>query len=307
MQAQIEAQHQADREKLKKAAVIAGVGIGAVAAGFAVYKINQAGGFSNFPGADLKKVFALENTNIKAYGNSVDGLNLNWEKGVSLPKGSVIRRLSTVAETVPRPEGFYGAHLDSDVDSYKAILPTFWKQWGIGDPRTGGFLNHYQAKEAIRAPSGKESYGLFKDLLETNDSFKELATMWLPKSVSETSEMDLKQLFVDHSMQWADKTDPLAQEWFKEVRKRGFNALIDFNDAGKLGKTPLRVLDGNMFDIVKNEPQSLDDFYSAAKKWKPEMVHMYTLENGERVFIHVDDFLRVVELGRNVAEIMADR
>lgn len=307
MQAQIERQHQVDREKLKKAALIAGVGIGAAAAGFAVYKLNQSGAFENLPGMDLKKEFALLGTNQKAYGSAVDGLDLNWEHGVNLPKGSIIRRLSSVAETVPRPEGFYAAHLDSDVESYKAILPTFWQQWGVGSAKAGGFLNHYQANDAIRAPSGKESFGLFKDLLGTNDSFKELATMWLPKGASGSTERELKQLFVDHSAQWADKTDPLTQEWFKEVQKRGYNALIDFNDAGKLGKTPIRVLDGNMFNIVKNEPQSLNDFYTAAKKWSPELIHIYLLQNGEYVLVHIDDSVEVIRLGRDAIGMMPDR
>jgi len=298
MQARVvEAKRQADREKLKKIAIAGGVTLGAVAAGVAIYKVNQAGGFDNLPGMNLKKLLALETTNIKAYSDTADGLHINWEKGVNLPKGSILKRLSTVAETDPRPGGFYAAFRDEDVNSYKAILPTFWKQWGVGDPRTGGFLNHYMAKEAIRAPSGKESFGIFKELLGTNDSFKELSTMWLSKGL-DSSDAEIKELFFAHAQSWADPNDAAAQEWFKEMGKRGFNALIDFNDAGKLGKTPLRVIDGNMFDIVKNEPQTLNDFYTAAKKWSPELIHVYTLPNGEFVLIHVDDFLSTVERGR---------
>jgi hypothetical protein len=311
MQARIEKQHQADREKLKKVAIGAGIGLGVVAAGVIVYKMNQSGvgaGAGSAIPSDRKKVLELIKTNNKAYGSSVDGLHLNWDKGVDLPQGFVLKRLSSVAETVPRADGFFAAHLDSDVESYKAILPTFWDQWGVGSARKGGFLNHYQAKEAIRAPSGKESFELFKNLVNNDDNFNgHFVNYWDKNGIRGLGDDDLKKHFVRSSMNWADPKNEFTKQWVTEVRKRGYNALIDFNDAGKLGKTPLKIIDGNMFDIVKNEPQSLDHFYEAAKSWSPELIHIYLLQNGEYVLVHIDDSVRVVRLGRDAIGMMPDR
>lgn len=303
VQAQIAAKRQADKERLKKIAIGAGIGLGAAAAGVAIYKINQAGGFDNLPGGgarvDAKKLRALIQTHDKATQSSVNGLNLNWDKGVDLPKGFVLRRLSSVAETVPRPDGFYAAHLEGDVESYKAMLPNYWRQWGVGDAKAGGFLNHYQAKEAIRAPSGKESFEIFKNLINNDDDFNNhFVGLFSPQGIRGLSDERLKQQMAQTAQTWADPTNAYTKRWFKEVKARGYNALIDFNDAGTLSKTPLRVIDGSLFDIVKNEPQSLNDFYTAAKNWSPGMIHVFTLENGELVLIHVDDFLRVTQLGR---------
>ena len=306
MQTQAAAKQKSDHDKLKKLAIAGGVTLGAAAAGVAIYKINQAGGFDNLPGADTRKALKLVGTQLKAYSKTADGLEINWDKGVELPKGSIIRRLSSVAETVPRPDGFFAAHLDDDIESYKAILPNFWAQWGVGSAKEGGFLNHYQAKEAIHAPSGKDSFELFKKLVNTDDSFDAhfANPLFGIKGLRGRSDEQLKESFKESSLLWADNTNPYTKQWFKEVKANGYNALIDFNDAGKLGKTPIRVLDGNMFDIVKNEPQSLDDFYTAAKKWKPELIHAYMLANGELVLIHDDDFSRVIDQGRDAVVAM---
>lgn len=280
-------QHQADQERLKKVAKGLGIGLGAAALGIAAYKLSQGGspGGLHVEG----KLGVLKRTTNKAYRRSVDGLDLNWDNGVDLPKGFVLRRLSSIAETEPRPGGFFAAHLDSDVESYKAVLPTFWHQWGVGKARDGGFINHYAAKESIRAPSDKESFTLFKHLVDTDDGFNANLKHYLAQSGRGLSETQLKSLFVESSMLWVDHTNQHTQQWFKAVQSHGYNALIDFNDAGKLGKTPLRIIDGTKFDIVKNEPQSLDDFYTAAKKWSPELV-----------LIHFDDFLRRIESGQAV-------
>lgn len=290
-------QHQADREKLKKVAIGLGIGVGVAGLGIAAYKLNQSGFDLDALPSDQKKFYELIKTSNKAYRNPADGLGINWEHGVDLPKGSVLRRLSSVAETNPRPGGFFAAHLESDVESYKAILPAFWEQWGVGRAESGGFINHYQAKEGIRAPSGKESFAIFKKLVDTDDTFNShFASFWDTNGARGKSEDQLKRLFMDSSANWVDSDNAYTKQWFAAIKSNGYNSVIDFNDAGKLSKTPLRIIDGELFDIVKNEPQSLNDFYTAAKKWSPELVHIFTLETGELVFIHVDEFLTTIKL-----------
>lgn len=308
----IEKQQQADHEQLKKVALGVGLGVGVAALGFAAYQMSKnPDGFNEFrklgtklsdiPATPDGKFAKLLQTNAKAYRNTADGLDLNWDNGVDLPKGFILRRLSSVAETTPRPEGFFAAHLDSDVSSYKAILPTFWDQWGVGHARDGGFLNHYQAKEAIRAPSGKDTFDLFKKLINEDDGFNaHFVAPWSPKGARGSSDKDLKDMFMNTSQLWAESNNEFTKHFFGEVQKRGYNALIDFNDAGKLGKTPLRIIDGKMFDIVKNEPQTLDDFYEAAKSWSHDLVHMFVTVDGDFVVIHIDDWIKTIESGRNI-------
>jgi hypothetical protein len=315
----IKAQNQAAKDRqhreetLKKVGIGLGLGVGAAAIGIAAYKLHQDDGFDEWMrlvdvhldekggarGAAREKLRTLMNAHDSAYENSVDGLHLNWNSGVNLPEGTILRRLSTVAEDTPRPGGFFAAHLDEDVQSYKAILPNFWARWGVGSAESGGFINHYKAREAIRAPSGQDSFDIFKHLIETDDSFnKHFVGFFSPNGARGWDEAVLKQTFVSASQNWVDSGNAYTKHWFSEMQKRGYNAVIDFNDAGRLGRTPLRVFDGTMFDVVKSEPQSLRDFYTAAKNWKPELIHLF-LQSGEIVLVHIDDFLRTTKLGRD--------
>lgn len=219
----------------------------------------------------------------KAYGSAIDGLNANWNSPVDLPPGHIFKRISSVAETEIRSNGFFASHLAGDVDSYKAVLPQFWVAWGKGSPTKGGFINHYQAKGGVKAPSGKESFDIFKQIM-SEDSVK-----WLghPKSYTDTwSDTLWKDLFVNSAQQFNIDDSPFTKRYFQELKSRGYNAVIDFNDAGKLSKQPLRLLDGSMFEIVKNEPLSPVDIYDAAVNWKKELIHAMTIPSYDNYLEH---------------------
>lgn len=217
---------------------------------------------------------SLWNTRGKAYAEAVDGIDINWDKGVDLSPGSLLKRISSVAETEARPGGFYAAFRDEDVESYKAILPSFWPQWGKASPTDGGFINNYQAKTGVKAPSGKETVEMFKDLLRDNDAFRQ--THWIAReNVDLLPDVEVKSLLKQSSLMWADDNNEATRIFFGEAKKRGFNALIDFNDAGTLGKTPLRVLDGSLFDIIGADNLSFSDMIDAAEKWLPSLVHYF--------------------------------
>lgn len=268
------AQSKADHDQYKDLAVKAGIGIGIAALAYGAYKYAPEG----TPVVDFARTVIKENTllktNMAAYGNARDGLAINWDKGVDIPKGGVLKRLGSVAETEKRPGGFFACYRDEDVESYKAILPTFWRGWGVGSPSKGGYLNHYRADASIKAPSGKESFETFKDLLKTNKEYHSLFQESPGQRVYEKGDDYLKDLFKASSQHWIDDQGAIAKPYLDAIKAKGYNALIDFNDAGKLGKTPLRVLDSDPFTIVKNEKMGLNDFHKAAKNWKPELIHM---------------------------------
>lgn len=268
------AQSQADHEQYKDLAIKAGIGLGIAAAAYGAYKYAPDG----IPIVDFTRTVIKENTllktNMKAYGNARDGLAVNWDKGVDIPSGGVLKRLGSVAETEKRPGGFFACYRDEDVESYKAILPTFWRGWGVGSPSKGGYLNHYRADAAVRAPSGKESFETFKTLLRDNKEYHSLFQESPGQKVYEKGDDYLKELFKMSSQHWVNDQSEISKPYLDAIKAKGYNALIDFNDAGKLGKTPLRVLDSDPFTIVKNEKMGLNDFHKAAKNWKPELIHM---------------------------------
>lgn len=206
-------------------------------------------------------------------------LATHWDKGVDLEAGTVVRRLTTKVEKTVRPSGFFAAYTEADVERYKAELPVWWERWGFKEK--SGYLTELKAKGAVKAPSGKESVEIFKRLIDTDPKFagairKEMGgkAPWEGLTGSDRAAVIDgvgKKMFPRFSAYWCNGLDShhAVQSYFDEVRKAGFNALIDFNDSGKLSRDPLRLLDGTNFDIVGNPPVSNAEIKRAQKALKP--------------------------------------
>lgn len=274
----------------KNQKIAIGVGVGVVAAaaiGFAAYKgglFDSSSPISEivkdgFDQETLIKRFAekpasasLFDTKYKAYAEAADGLKINWDNDVKLSAGSILKRVSSKAETAARADGFFACFRDEDVKSYSAILPTFWAQWKVGTPMDGGFINHYKAVSDVKAPSGKETLAIFKGLMESNASFRASVGLGFDRW-STLTDGEHHEVLKAFAQGWVNGMDNTT--FFNAVKEKGYNALIDFNDAGTLGKTPLRLLDGTMFEIVNNEVLSFENMLQAATEWAPSLIHYF--------------------------------
>lgn len=302
--------------KGQKVAIGVGIGVvGAAVLGYAAYKggafdsgspINKAitatkdkfdydtlaKRYKETPGA-----YSLFDTRTKAYGDAADGLKINWENGVKLSGGSLLKRVSSVAETEVRAGGFFASFRDEDVKSYSAILPSFWPGWRVGVPMDGGFINHYQAASEVRAPSGKQTVEIFRKLIGSDSDFGRAVGL-NGEVVKQLSDFELGDTLKSYALSWIDNDSPTTQKFFSALKENGFNAVIDFNDAGTLGKTPLRIIDSTIFSIVKNETLSFETMVQAAAEWAPELIHFFKQVSGADVYfahlgIEVDEKLKL--------------
>lgn len=240
----------------QKKLLAAGIAVAGVAA--ASYYVYRLGG----KGQAFQTTMQSLNEALMKKGMA-EGLDLHWDSGVNLPAGHIFKRVSSKAEKIARADGFYAAFDPADVERYKAILPSYWEQWGVGHAVNGGFVNHYQSARPVKAPSGKESLAIFRRLLEDSPEF--FSANFSPGSdLKSYSEKDLKEIFIMHSKLWVMPDYEPAKEFFSAVRSQGYNALIDFNDSGKLSDKPLRLLDGLSFKIVENEKLAFDDIMKSA-------------------------------------------
>jgi hypothetical protein len=210
--------------------------------------------------------------------NFSPGLAAHWEKGVHLNSGSIMQRLSTVRETDIRPQGFFAAFDHEDVQRYKAELPNWWKKWGYKE--TEGYLVQLKAKNAVKAPSGKETFEIFKKIIDDDDVLiSHLGGNALnldSKQRVMAVEAIAKRQFPSFAVNWANgyDHDPHVQKFFGMIKDRGYNSLIDFNDSGNLAKTPMRMLDGSNFEIVGHEHINEAAIRLAQKTIKPLIMHM---------------------------------
>lgn len=253
-------------DKQKKIALGVGIGVGgALLAGGAIYLGKKYGVGSDFlldvkglqddyAQLNLEQLKVLSESPMSTLEGVVPGLDDHWGTKIDLPAGSIFKRLSTIQETEIRPQGFFAAFEDSDVQRYKAELPKWWKTWGYDNK--SGWLVNLRSQVPIKAPSGEETFNIFKNLLRDQ---RIIANTPVGRIWGTLSEVDkekaidglAKQNFGNFVIQWANGLDghPDVQQFFKMVKDSGYNALIDFNDSGRLAKTPLRLLNGSDFQL----------------------------------------------------------
>lgn len=201
------------------------------------------------------------------------GLANNWEKDIELPSGSILQRVSSAKESTIDRHGFFAAYKPEDITNYKSIIPAYWPRWGIQSK--SGYMTHLE-NGVIKAPSAKKSIENFAKLLDNDDLLEMIpsqAAKGITKLTGEERQKALtglaRSMFQQWTVNWAtmkQHSDPIVQQYFDLTKSQGYNALIDFNDAGVWAKTPLRVIDASAFKIVKNAPLSESDIAAATKE-----------------------------------------
>lgn len=173
---------------------------------------------------------------------------------VNLKAGSIMKRVSSNDESTIRPGGFYASFADDDVNRYKAILPTYWRQWGIHT--NDGYVVNLRANKDVKAPSRREAFDIFERMLD-NDPY--LRRTFDPEERERDTRTLASNSFARLAQGWADESNPSTKKYFDEVKKAGYNALVDENDAGALGTRPMRFLDGSMFSLEKADRLTAED------------------------------------------------
>lgn len=215
------------------------------------------GGYKYQQSAGYNKAVLWNDYNNKSLhkGKPVDVNSLSTTP-LNLKAGTIVKRISTKDEKEIRPGGFFAAHDDEDVSRYKAILPTFWNQWGL-DAKQGGYVVNYKAQKDIKAPSERAAYDMYAGLLKKDKSFLDEIDPF------DSYKGDTARLARDtwkyHSASWADASAVSTNKFFAEAKSQGYNALIDSNDAGSLSKTPVRYLDGSMFTVEPSQRLTRDE------------------------------------------------
>ena len=192
----------------------------------------------------------IEHTEIsRISGISKDAFDKMDETPISVPAGHIFKRVSTDKEEVLR-ERIFAAYKDEDVDRYKAVLPKFWGAWGIGSAQQGGYVVDIKAKEAITSPSQKARVKEFIDLMDqdiktTSFSGKESIVkgrelLYGGSDKTKTNEEIALASYRQFSLGLVNKT-PLGEAYFDKLKAKGFNAIIDDNDSGKLSESPMLI------------------------------------------------------------------
>lgn len=186
-------------------------------------------------------------------GISKDAFDKMDDTPISVPAGHIFKRVSTDKEEVLR-ERIFAAYKDEDVTRYQAALPKFWESWGIGGSAKGGYVVSIKAKEAITSPSQKARVKAYMDLLDENvqgkdffnDKKSQTGKAWLEDlgiditGKGKTTEEVALNTYRDFSLRLAQGST-LGSAYYDKIKKAGYNAIIDDNDAGKLSDSPMMI------------------------------------------------------------------
>lgn len=205
------------------------IGVGALAAaavvGGSAYAYSK-NGKAELPPSATAYLAQIRKTNEGAFpvgGSSFHSTALSRE-GFSLPAGHVFSRVSTTAE-----KSFASTTYTSfQADDYHRYLGE-----GYGRVIDYGTLHRVQfsAKEQIRVPS-------FTDTVET---LRE--TM----SASGRTASPAEALKEYNRLQGSDFTDAVGTRFLERLRSKGYSAIIDEMDAGRIGDRPLVIIDPSKF------------------------------------------------------------
>ena len=227
------------------------IGVGALTAaavvGGSAYMYSR-NGKAELPPSATAYLEQIRHTNQGAFpvgGTSFHPTAVSRE-GFSLPAGHVFSRVSTVAE-----KSFADTTYTSfNSDDYNRYL-------GEGYGRTIGYASlhriQFSAKEEIRVPS-------FTDTVET---LRE--TMFASGRMASPTDA-LKEY---NRLQGSDFTDAIGSSFLERLRSKGYSAIIDEMDSGRIGDRPLVIIDPSKFTDKAATPLTPQDVLAARKAMTP--------------------------------------
>ena len=208
-----------DGENNKKFSTKQKVAIGAAAAGVALAVIGA------------KYVYSKNNIPIHmttfSFGEKIDLDSLSTEDTI-LTKGIKMHRISSKSVEDYAGEGkrIYVSYLNKDNRLYKETMPNFLREWGrkgiISDDGTKAYEHILKTKNDIKIPSKKTIAEIYMEATKSKD----VDAGHYQRFMSNLNDYDI----------------PEVKKFFDLIKDRGYNAIIDENDAGNFSKSPLILL-----------------------------------------------------------------
>lgn len=161
------------------------------------------------------------------FGEKMDLNSLSSDDTI-LGKGIKMHRISSKSVEDYAGEGkrIYVSYLRKDNRIYKESMPKFLRRWGregiISDDGTKAYEHILKTKNDIKIPSKKA-----------------MAEMYMEATKSSEVDRGWYQRFMENLN---DSDKPEVKRFFELAKERGYNAIVDENDAGNFTKSPLILL-----------------------------------------------------------------
>jgi hypothetical protein len=172
---------------------------------------------------------------------SDDVFNHLDDTDLSLKPGQILKRITTNAKEVLR-DNTYVSFEEDDNNRYAAFLPAMFKVNNRLPAKPKVYSVTMEALDELKSPSAKKRVEILAELVEKDA----LTAYFIEPDAGIKTHDDAISFAKKHYNTIAnglvDRSSPVTQKYIKLVKEKGYNALVDDNDAGRLTKTPLILL-----------------------------------------------------------------
>ncbi len=162
----------------------------------------------------------------------------------------------------------YVSHIKFDSEMYKATIPGVQKfgKYGAKDYHSV-YQVSMEAKRGLTMPSPKTRVDTFINLLDTQNGRDWLTDNGYKGEIDELNKKEVGLKYYDRFNKYAgNQSVKFNDVYFNDIRKQGYNALTDDNDAGIWSKKPVILLSPKRDARITEVRQlSADEINSAQK------------------------------------------
>lgn len=175
----------------------------------------------------------------------------------------------------------YVSQIKSDHDMYTATIPAFTNGFKAGKRQYhSAYQVSLETKRRLAMPSAKERVDTFIEQLQTPGGKQWLKDNGYKKEIDELNAKEVGLKYYDRFNKYAGNKDiKFNNQYFNTVRAKGYDALIDDNDAGIWSKKPtillnakgavkitdVRQLSANEINEAQRKVMKLRDYKSDGK------------------------------------------
>ncbi|AVO25256.1 hypothetical protein PBI_GRAVY_15 [Gordonia phage Gravy] len=185
-----------------------------------------------------------------------------------IEKGDIMKRVVRGVDSRALAGNLYVSTLDSDSEMYKGVIPAVQKKFAFGQKEYHSVYQvELEAKKRLAMPSQKVRVETFIETIQTPTGRQWMKDNGYKDEITELNakEQGLKA-YKKFNKYAGDQDSALNKAYFDNVKKKGYDALIDDNDAGIWSKKPVILLNAQSNAKITNVRQLSADEINQAQR-----------------------------------------
>lgn len=159
-------------------------------------------------------------------------LGMKWghrKSSIYLNKGTTVHHVSKQQTFDLSNKRIYASYKVKDLQRYQYVAGKMWTTKKLYD-------HSYSLNEKLRIPSKKEQNNIYDELSKKHKDIKKTIEKFMGDKINTDMETAYGELMGYKNLPFMDKYKSIA-------KKRGYNAIVDYNDKGRNAENPIIILD----------------------------------------------------------------